>query len=162
MNKKGFTLIELLAVIIILAVIALIATPIVLNTVEKAKKEANKNSARGVFDSARLFHITALLEGHTSIAFKCNGESCSSDENKLSFTGKVPNDGNIYVLPDGNISGWVEYDGQIYSYDNDQIVEGYINDDTDQIVKGYINNDNVLYSWSKEYFTGTLKNELLS
>ena len=32
-KEKGFTLIELLAVIIILAVIALIATPIILNVV---------------------------------------------------------------------------------------------------------------------------------
>ena len=43
--KKGFTLIELLAVIIILAVIALIATPVVLNVVENARVEAAKNSA---------------------------------------------------------------------------------------------------------------------
>ena len=37
-NRKGFTLIELLAVIVILAVIALIATPIILNMIENAKK----------------------------------------------------------------------------------------------------------------------------
>ena len=47
-NKKGFTLIELLAVIIILAVIALIATPIVLNVIESARKSANKDSAYGL------------------------------------------------------------------------------------------------------------------
>ena len=33
MNKKGFTLVELLAVIVILAIIALIATPIVINII---------------------------------------------------------------------------------------------------------------------------------
>ena len=38
--KKGFTLIELLAVIIILAVIALIATPVVLNVTENSKKRS--------------------------------------------------------------------------------------------------------------------------
>ena len=32
-RKKGFTLIELLAVIVILAIIALIATPIILNMI---------------------------------------------------------------------------------------------------------------------------------
>ena len=47
-NKKGFTLIELLAVIIILAVIALIATPIVLNVIDNARKSANKDSAYGL------------------------------------------------------------------------------------------------------------------
>ena len=45
--KKGFTLIELLAVIIILAVIALIATPVVLNVIENSKKEAFKEMRNG-------------------------------------------------------------------------------------------------------------------
>jgi len=40
MKKKGFTLIELLAVIIILAVVALIATPIVLNVIDEARTSA--------------------------------------------------------------------------------------------------------------------------
>ena len=42
MRKKGFTLIELLAVIVILAVIALIATPIILNIIEKIKTKQNR------------------------------------------------------------------------------------------------------------------------
>lgn len=44
--KKGFTLIELLAVILVLGVIALIATPIVLNVVDGAKESADENSAK--------------------------------------------------------------------------------------------------------------------
>ena len=43
--KKGFTLIELLAVIIILAIVALIATPIILDVVEDARKSAAKSEA---------------------------------------------------------------------------------------------------------------------
>ena len=39
-RKNGFTLIELLAVIVILAIIALIATPIILGIVEDAKKDS--------------------------------------------------------------------------------------------------------------------------
>ena len=62
MNKKGFTLIELLAVIIILAVIALIATPVVLNVVENAKKQANKNSVYGLLDGAKLYYAESLLD----------------------------------------------------------------------------------------------------
>ena len=38
MKEKGFTLIELLAVIVVLAVIALIATPLVMNAIEDARK----------------------------------------------------------------------------------------------------------------------------
>jgi type IV pilus assembly protein PilA len=39
-KNKGFTLVELLAVIVILAVIALIATPSVLNMIEQSRKGA--------------------------------------------------------------------------------------------------------------------------
>ena len=42
--KKGFTLIELLAVIVILAIIALIATPIILGIINDAREESNKRS----------------------------------------------------------------------------------------------------------------------
>jgi len=45
MNKKGFTLIELLAVIIILAIVALIATPIVLDVVDDARTSAARSEA---------------------------------------------------------------------------------------------------------------------
>ena len=38
MNKKGFTLIELLAVMTILAIISVITVPIVVNTINNAKK----------------------------------------------------------------------------------------------------------------------------
>jgi len=46
-NNKGFTLIELLAVIVILAVIALIATPLIMGTITKAKKNSAVDSAYG-------------------------------------------------------------------------------------------------------------------
>ena len=44
-KHKGFTLIELLAVIIILAIVALIATPIILNVIEDARISAGKSEA---------------------------------------------------------------------------------------------------------------------
>ena len=36
--RKGFTLIELLAVIVILAIVALIATPLILNVIDDSRK----------------------------------------------------------------------------------------------------------------------------
>ena len=61
MKKKGFTLIELLAVIIVLAVIALIATPVVLNIIEKVKIESIVNSCYGVIDGAKFAYTESML-----------------------------------------------------------------------------------------------------
>lgn len=44
-KSKGFTLIELLAVIVILAVIALIVTPMIMSTINSAREGAAKSSA---------------------------------------------------------------------------------------------------------------------
>ena len=49
LNKEGFTLIELLAVIVILVIIALIATSIILNIIEKARKTAFLDTAFGKY-----------------------------------------------------------------------------------------------------------------
>lgn len=43
-NKKAFTLIELVAVLVILAILALMVTPLVMNIVSKAKDSANKKT----------------------------------------------------------------------------------------------------------------------
>lgn len=57
-RNKGFTLIELLAVIVILAIIALIATPIVLNMITTAKEGAAKSSSYGFIDAIEKTSIT--------------------------------------------------------------------------------------------------------
>ena len=41
-KKKGFTLIELISVLVILAILALIVTPLVLNIIKKARTAADK------------------------------------------------------------------------------------------------------------------------
>ena len=50
-KRNGFTLVELLAVIVILALIALIATPIILNIINDTKKSSIKQSAIGYVDA---------------------------------------------------------------------------------------------------------------
>lgn len=51
MRREGFTLIELLAVIVIITIIAFIATPIILGVIENARKGAAKTSAYGYIDA---------------------------------------------------------------------------------------------------------------
>ena len=85
-NKKGFTLIELLAVIVILAVIALIATPLIMNVIDEAKKGAAKNSANGVIEAGAL-KSAHDIESVTSGAFQ--GKTYTETSN-LEFKGTKP------------------------------------------------------------------------
>ena len=67
--KKGFTLIELLAVIIILAIIALIATPIVLNVVDDAKDSAAKSETAMIVSGVNNYCATAAMKVAIELAF---------------------------------------------------------------------------------------------
>ena len=80
-NKKGFTLVELLAVIVILAIIALIATPIILNVIDDAKTNAAKNSAYGYIDALEKVNAQDMLS--------------SESINVLSGTYTISNDGTL-------------------------------------------------------------------
>ena len=44
LRRKGFTLIELIAVLVLMAILALIVTPLVLNIIRKARVAADKRS----------------------------------------------------------------------------------------------------------------------
>ena len=66
-KKNGFTLIELLAVIIVLAIIALIATPIIFNVIENAKIKSLENSCYGVIDAVRTKYAEGLLNSENGL-----------------------------------------------------------------------------------------------
>ena len=88
-NKKiGFTLIELLAVIIVLAIIALIATPIIFNVIENAKIKSLENSCYGVIDAVRTNYSENLL----------NSTRECKDENDKNCGGKIETNGNVEEL----------------------------------------------------------------
>ena len=61
--KKGFTLIELLAVIIILAIIAIIATPIITDVIESSKESANLRSIEGYAKAVKQKYYNDSLGG---------------------------------------------------------------------------------------------------
>jgi prepilin-type N-terminal cleavage/methylation domain-containing protein len=109
--KKGFTLIELLAVIIILAVIALIATPIALNVINNAKKQANKDSAYGLLDAAKLYYSESILDSNQISKLDGNTNLI----NELSITGKMPTNGELYINETGEIALYVVYDVSCYT-----------------------------------------------
>ena len=61
MKKRGFTLIELLAVIVVLAIIALIATPIVMNVIGNVQKGAAERSAERYVAAVETAIATDML-----------------------------------------------------------------------------------------------------
>ena len=108
-NKKGFTLIELLAVIVVLAIIALIATPIVMNTIKNAKKGAAERSADNYVKTVEQKVEESRIDG-TKIAngtynIQPDGNLCSAsgcgenDKDKITIdmSGNKPTSGTIII-----------------------------------------------------------------
>ena len=102
MKKKGFTLIELLAVIVILAIIALIITPVISNVIDSARKAAFRETVNGIIESADNYKGEYVLKNHTDPLYPmtiiCDGNTCHDDNNRtLNFKGKVPISGKIIM-----------------------------------------------------------------
>lgn len=112
--KKGFTLIELLAVIVILSIIALIATPIVINLIGKAREKSAENSVYGIIKSTENAYAINLVDGQANnkqytcdgtkcVLTKLNNETYIGEEIKLEFNGIVPKSGIINLSKDGKV-----------------------------------------------------------
>jgi len=71
MNKKGFTLIELLAVIVILAIIALIASGIILGIIADSRENSAARSVEG-YANAIIGSITTFTGRHADIAIEAS------------------------------------------------------------------------------------------
>ena len=64
-KRRGFTLIELIAVLVIMAILALIVTPLVMSIIRKAKISARKRSVDAYGRSVELAIATYLLDNGT-------------------------------------------------------------------------------------------------
>lgn len=78
MKNKGFTLIELLAVIVILAIIALIATPIILGIINDARTSATERTAELV--------KSGVQNAYTGYMMKESGNTPKKVENFVNST----------------------------------------------------------------------------
>ena len=95
-KKRGFTLIQLLAVIIVLAIIALIATPIIFNVIENEKIKSIENSCYEVIDGVRTKYGEGLLNSEDGTV-KSKGnvtEITISEEQPIAGIWEIDNSSN--------------------------------------------------------------------
>ncbi len=137
-NSKGFTLIELLAVIVILAIIALITTPIILNVIEDSRRNSAVDKAWGAIDAVRLAYSQAQTGSEpVGIPFTVNFPkgNAKGDKDKdwgtvlatgggygkgfindqpVQASGEMPQGGYITIKADGSIIAYQLRFGQYY------------------------------------------------
>lgn len=123
-SNKGFTLIELLAVIVILAIIALIATPIILNVIDTARKGAKESSALGYIDAVEKQVMLAEVDT-AAVKIAAGTYTVESLTNAgVEVKGEMPAaTGYVTIDTKGAVTkAWLEYDNGNYKvyYDLDE------------------------------------------
>lgn len=116
MNRKGFTLIELLAVIIVIALIATIVTPSVIEYVNSAKNTSYNLLIQNTISASKTYYEECEYgdlsdsSKYESYACKINGSTITTTLGALANTGMLsvnnvdPNDKNkkIVINPKDN------------------------------------------------------------
>ncbi len=151
-KKKGFTLVELLAVIVILALIALIATPIILNVINDAKKEAAKDSFYGYMDAIEKAIIVNDIDEEEGFPTPDSNGCYKLNElnEKVNIKGtkpKIADDAKV-CLKEGTTTSLtgVEIDGFVFKYDGKELTEAGETTEDVKKYKVYKNGTEIYYN----------------
>lgn len=120
-KRNGFTLIELLAVIVILAIIGLIATPIVSDVIKDSEKNTIKNSASNLIKTVDMYLVST----------KKNYGVVDVLDSNLNYSGTKPKYGKIEINKKGQSRMYAYVDGYCVTkeYDGEIEVKESIEDD---------------------------------
>jgi len=110
MKKRGYTLIELLATVIILAIIALIATPIILNMIDDVRRAANYQTVYGLIDGGKFYYAESTLDDSKKPAL----ENLENIYDQIIVDGRKPEEGVLYVNQKGQVAISVIIDNRCY------------------------------------------------
>ena len=157
-DKKGFTLIELIAVLVIMAILALIVTPLVMSIIRKAKVSADKRSIDSYGRSIELAIAGYLLDNGT---FPTSIEQLTieySGEEVVCSTTQLNSDSSIYLA--GCSVGGRSVEGYTYGSDKSPTYIAY--QVGDQVTYNNINYYVIKDSGAKESTVTLLKAEPLS
>jgi prepilin-type N-terminal cleavage/methylation domain-containing protein len=102
MKKKGFTLIELLAVIVILAVIAILVTPMIASTVNSAKASSLKASAQNIVSASEEYCARKLVTDSTFYSHSYQVDE--STANEVGFTYNTEISGTLAIYSDCSVA----------------------------------------------------------
>ena len=97
--NKAFTLIELLGVVIILAIISLIATPIVLDVVKESKESAAMSTALLIENEGHNYYAASMLDENKKEKIDQNQDIYD----ELNINNK-PEEGQLYVNTDNQVA----------------------------------------------------------
>ena len=123
-KRKGFTLIELLAVIVILAVIALIATPIIMNAIGESKNGALKNSAYGYLSALEYYVAQTYNDDNQSNDINVNGTfDYTNNKDNIKSKGTQPTNVDV-ILENGKVkSGVITFNDKTVTIENGKVGE---------------------------------------
>ena len=142
MKKRGFTLVELLAVIVILAIIAVIATPIILGVIEKSKKGAAENSALGYTEAVEKQIARNLLdEDATNDITDGVYEIAALTSKKVKVKGDTPSEGWVEIEKKQVVSYSIKIGDYVVTYNKE-------NKNTDTTKNGDIAQKPIIYHYA--------------
>lgn len=126
MNKKGFTLVEVLAVIVILAVIALITTPIISNVIETSNMNSFTRSVEEMKNIISMDYNEYGRSGTVEYKYENNTLVCvgcdAGEDLELDFTGEIDGATGTFYNTDGEITLTVENSKYKAVSDGDEVV----------------------------------------
>ena len=108
-SKKGFSLVELLATIVVIAVISLIAVPVVNGIIERSRKASFLRSAENVNKISKNYYIenSEKFSNIDEINFNCNNKECISkdldDKNSNLGVEGLMGEGYVKIYDNGNV-----------------------------------------------------------
>ena len=157
-RKNGFTLIELIAVLVIMAIIALIATPLVMSIIKKARISADKRSIDAYGRSVELAIAGYLLDtGDFPTDINQLTIEYSGDE-VVCTTTQLKSDSSIYLA--GCTVGGRSVDG--YTYGKEETVSYDAYEVGDEVTYNNVNYYVIKDSSASESTVTLLKAEPLS
>ncbi len=110
MKKNGFTLVEMLAIIVLLAIIALVATPVILNIVANSQRSGFASSVNGIKDaietdySERNFDTSNSYKYDNGKLYFVNGKTDQIEGDPIPMSGGISDGNGVGTIDDrGNV-----------------------------------------------------------